>query len=516
MATHTKDELREAARVLGRAALQAGFRPATAMPVAVAQEAVRGAAASPTSRTRPTRRSARRPRSSRVALRGCFVTGTDTGAGKTVVAAAIAAALHARGERVAVWKPVVTGARRARRAAGWPADHELLARAVGGQCPRRDDRDVRPRRLAAPGGRAGRDDARPRRARRAPARAAAAGADVLVAEGVGGLLVPFGDFTVRELAVALGLPLVVAARPGLGTINHSLLTIEVARAAGLDVRAVVLTPWPRGAERHAALQPRDDRAARATSRWRRWRRRRRPSATSRARARRCPSTAGSAAREQAGARVPHRRVAARPRRHVRRGRGAAEPHLPRGAQIDTLEGSPRVSIVAFHFRRTRLRGVPIPLHVNFGEINLRFYVRLHDRRAVVFIREFVSRPAISIIAKLTYNEPYRTIRMRDEVLGPASDGLVGVRHRFGRGLRNRLEAWADPEPVVPAEDSAAYWLTHHDLGVGRGPRRPRALVRGRPSGVGAARGALAGRSSGLRARCTGRSGRFSPTPSRRM
>ena len=143
-------------------------------------------------------------------------------------------------------------------------------------------------------------------------------------------------------------------------------------------------------------------------------------------------------------------------------------HLPRGAQIDTLEGSPRVSIVAFHFRRTRLRGIPIPLHVNFGEINLRFYVRLHDRRAVVFIREFVSRPAISIIAKRSYNEPYRTIRMRDEVLGPRDDGLVGVRHRFGRGLRNRLEAWADPEPVVPAEDSPAFWLTHHDLGVGRG------------------------------------------------
>lgn len=144
-----------------------------------------------------------------------------------------------------------------------------------------------------------------------------------------------------------------------------------------------------------------------------------------------------------------------------------EPHLPRGAQIDTLEGSPRVSIVAFHFRGTRLRGVPIPLHVNFGEINLRFYVRLHGRRAVVFIREFVSRPAISVIAKLTYNEPYRTIRMRNDVLA-RDDGLIGVRHRFGRGLRNRLEAWADPAPVVPAEDSAGYWLTHHDLGVGRG------------------------------------------------
>ena len=142
-----------------------------------------------------------------------------------------------------------------------------------------------------------------------------------------------------------------------------------------------------------------------------------------------------------------------------------EPHLPRGAQIDVLEGSPRVSLVAFRFRRTRVRGVAIPLHVNFPEINLRFYVRLHGERAVVFIRELVPRPAISLVALAAYNEPYRTVRMREELL--ARDGLLGVRHRFGRGLRNRLEAWADPVAAVPAEDSAAYWLTHHDLGVGR-------------------------------------------------
>ncbi len=174
------------------------------------------------------------------------------------------------------------------------------------------------------------------------------------------------------------------------------------------------------------------------------------------------------------------------------------PHLPRGAQIDTLEGAPRVSIVAFQFRRTRLRGVPIPLHVNFGEINLRFYVRLNDRRAVVFIREFVSRPAISIVAKLTYNEPYRTIRMRDEVLGPRPDGSIGVRHRFGRGLRNRLEAWADPEPVVPEEDSAGVLADAPRPRRRPRPGRARALLRGRPSGVGAARGALAGDGGGLR------------------
>jgi dethiobiotin synthetase len=70
-------------------------------------------------------------------------------------------------------------------------------------------------------------------------------ADVVIAEGVGGLLVPLTlGYTVRDLAVDLGWPVVVAARPGLGTISHSLLTVESARAAGLDVRAVVVTPWP--------------------------------------------------------------------------------------------------------------------------------------------------------------------------------------------------------------------------------------------------------------------------------
>jgi dethiobiotin synthetase len=75
--------------------------------------------------------------------------------------------------------------------------------------------------------------------------AAARGHELVVCEGVGGLMVPLTTgYSVRDLAVDLGLPVVIAARPGLGTINHSLLTVEAARAAGLDVRAVVLTPWP--------------------------------------------------------------------------------------------------------------------------------------------------------------------------------------------------------------------------------------------------------------------------------
>ena len=175
-------------------------------------------------------------------MRGCFVTGTDTGVGKTVLAAAIAAALHARGVRVATFKPVVTGIDEPEP--GRPADHELLGAVTGlapsAVAPLRFGPAVSPHLAAELAGTA----IEPAGLIAAAARAGAA-AEVLVVEGVGGLLVPISaDFSIRDLAVALDLPVVVAARPGLGTISHTLLTIEAARAAGLDVRAVVLTPWP--------------------------------------------------------------------------------------------------------------------------------------------------------------------------------------------------------------------------------------------------------------------------------
>jgi dethiobiotin synthetase len=70
-------------------------------------------------------------------------------------------------------------------------------------------------------------------------------ADVLICEGVGGLMVPLTTgYLIRDLALDLQLPLVIAARPGLGTISHSLMAVDVARTAGLEVAAVVMTPWP--------------------------------------------------------------------------------------------------------------------------------------------------------------------------------------------------------------------------------------------------------------------------------
>lgn len=176
-------------------------------------------------------------------MRGLFVTGTDTEAGKTVLSACLLAAMRAAGEDVRASKPVLTGTAEPPDGS-WPADDALLARAAGMRveevtalrfgpavsphlAAELEERPIDPDELLS------------------RVRASLSGADSVVVEGVGGLLVPIaGAWSVRDLAAALALPLVVAARPGLGTISHTLLTLEAARSAGLEVRAVVLTPWP--------------------------------------------------------------------------------------------------------------------------------------------------------------------------------------------------------------------------------------------------------------------------------
>jgi dethiobiotin synthetase len=180
-------------------------------------------------------------------VRGLFVTGTDTDVGKTIVSAALLAAMSAAGERVRAHKPAVTGLDEQPEGDGariWPADHELLGAAAGMEAaevsPLRFGPAVSPELAARLAGQ------RVEPAQLLAAARAASAEGALIVEGVGGLLSPLTeDFTVRDLAAALALPVLVAARPGLGTINHTLLTIQAARAVGLDVRAVVLTPWPR-------------------------------------------------------------------------------------------------------------------------------------------------------------------------------------------------------------------------------------------------------------------------------
>ena len=178
-------------------------------------------------------------------MRGVFVTGTDTEVGKTVIAASICAAAAAKGIKVAAFKPVVTGINEP-EGPSWPRDHDLLARgANAGQTPEEIapytyEPAVSPHLAQELAGEVVDPESLV-----AAAREQAQRADAIVVEGVGGLLVPLTkDYLVRDFAGELSLPLVIAARPGLGTISHSLLTIEAARAVALRVQAVVLTPWP--------------------------------------------------------------------------------------------------------------------------------------------------------------------------------------------------------------------------------------------------------------------------------
>jgi dethiobiotin synthetase len=173
-------------------------------------------------------------------LRGVFVTGTDTEVGKSVVAAAVCAALVARGERVAAFKPAVSGLDDEPGEFGH--DHELLASvASAGQSPE----DVAPWRFGPPVSPHHAAELAGVQIEPAQLVEAARVHELLVCEGVGGLLVPLTPgYLVRDLAVDLELPLVVAARSGLGTINHTLLTVEAARSGGLEVAGVVMTPWP--------------------------------------------------------------------------------------------------------------------------------------------------------------------------------------------------------------------------------------------------------------------------------
>jgi dethiobiotin synthetase len=176
---------------------------------------------------------------------GAFVTGTGTEVGKTVVAGVLARQMAASGRRVAVFKPAVSGLDELHEEGAAP-DHEHLRSASGSNqtadeiSPYRFGPAVSPHLAAELDGTA----IDPERLRGGLTAARSAG-DFLVCEGVGGFLVPLRlDYLVRDFARDAGLPVLVAAAPGLGTINHTLLTVEAARGAGLEVAGVVLTPWP--------------------------------------------------------------------------------------------------------------------------------------------------------------------------------------------------------------------------------------------------------------------------------
>ncbi len=146
------------------------------------------------------------------------------------------------------------------------------------------------------------------------------------------------------------------------------------------------------------------------------------------------------------------------------------PYLPPNVELDTIDGQAFASLVAFEFKETRLRGFKIPFHVNFPEVNLRFYVKRKEgnqkKRGVVFIRELVPKPAISIVANALYNERYRTRLM----------GFERDKHRGRDRFNYRIFAGGHWQKIrfsvceiqneLPAADSLEHFFKEHDRGFG--------------------------------------------------
>lgn len=145
--------------------------------------------------------------------------------------------------------------------------------------------------------------------------------------------------------------------------------------------------------------------------------------------------------------------------------------LPLGTELDLHDGRCFVSLVGFMFLRTRVLGLPIPFHVNFEEVNLRFYVKRDTggeiRRGVVFVKEIVPRSAIALVARTFYGEPYECWQMNNE---RSSDD---IRYEWSRDIwghewnRNQLSVRLGENTGVPAEGSHGEFIIEHYWGYTR-------------------------------------------------
>jgi len=186
--------------------------------------------------------------------RGVFVTGTDTGVGKTWVAASLARFLSRRGLGVAVCKPVETGV----EDISLPGpDARLLLEACGRDWPLEQVAPYRLTRPLAPDQAARIDDVRLDLNRMVEAiDSLAEQADFVIVEGAGGLMVPLcGGLLIADLARQIDLPLLVVARAGLGTINHTLLTSFAARQMDLDLAGIIINGVPEAPSEAEANAP---------------------------------------------------------------------------------------------------------------------------------------------------------------------------------------------------------------------------------------------------------------------
>jgi uncharacterized protein YqjF (DUF2071 family) len=156
-------------------------------------------------------------------------------------------------------------------------------------------------------------------------------------------------------------------------------------------------------------------------------------------------------------------------------RALLEDYVPRGTVLDSFDGRTYLSLVAFQFRHTKLFGsLAIPLHANFDEVNLRFYVRRNDghehRRGVVFIAEIVPKSAVAKIARLAYGENYVCLPMQHLVSMDGPTKTAEYRWQLN-GAWCRLFAQTSGDPAQPTDGSLEQFITEHYWGYSAQPNR---------------------------------------------
>lgn len=142
-----------------------------------------------------------------------------------------------------------------------------------------------------------------------------------------------------------------------------------------------------------------------------------------------------------------------------------KPFLPHELKPDTVNNQAFVSLVAFDFFDTKVKGIKIPFYVNFPEINLRFYARANDKRGVVFIRELVPKFFIAHTANILYKENYRKVKMKSSA---EINEMIHVKHKiyFG-GKIYSITVEGENKPYLPSKDSLEHFFKEHEWGFGQ-------------------------------------------------
>jgi len=126
-----------------------------------------------------------------------------------------------------------------------------------------------------------------------------------------------------------------------------------------------------------------------------------------------------------------------------------------------------VSLVGFMFLNTKLLGIKIPFHTNFEEVNLRFYVRFKEnnewKRGVVFIKEIVPKPALTLVANTIYGEHYQTMKMKHQWEELAKERIVEYQWKY-KSKWQKFKVIADLNPSKISKGSEAEFITEHYWG----------------------------------------------------